>query len=79
MSAADRMEMIGGMVAGLSDRLATDGGPPTDWARLITSLGVLGEQDQALAVFNNALEVFAGDAGALDIIRAAGSQAGVAE
>ncbi len=79
MSADDRMEMIGGMVAGLSDRLGTQGGPPTDWARLITSLGVLGDRDQAFAVFNNAMQVFAGDEGALDIIRAAGSQAGVAE
>ena len=79
MTTDERMEMIGGMVAGLSDRLASQGGPPTDWARLITSLGVLGDPDQALAVFNNAIEVFAGDAGALDIIRTAGSQAGVAE
>lgn len=79
MTADERMEMIGGMVAGLSDRLATDGGPPSDWARLITSLAVLGDADQALAVFNNAMQVFENDAGALDVIRAAGSQAGVAE
>lgn len=79
MTAAERMEMIGGMVAGLSNRLATEGGPPEDWARLITSLGVLGQSEQALAIFNNAMEVFAGNPGALDMIRNAGSQAGVAE
>lgn len=79
MTADERMEMIGGMVDGLSNRLATEGGPPGDWARLITSLGVLGEREQALAVFDNAMQVFAEDDGALDIIRAAGSQAGVAE
>ncbi|MGC1496520.1 MAG: c-type cytochrome biogenesis protein CcmI [Sulfitobacter sp.] len=79
MTAEDRMAMIGGMVEGLSNRLATEGGPPRDWARLITSLGVLNDRDQALAVFNNAMQVFEGDAGALDIIRTAGSQAGVAE
>ena len=79
MSAAERMEMIGAMVAGLSDRLASEGGPPQDWARLITSLAVLGEATQARAIFDNAVEVFQGDAGAMDIIRAAGSQAGVAE
>ena len=79
MTAEERMEMIGGMVAGLSDRLATEGGPPQDWARLITSLSIMGNPDQALAIFNNAMEVFAGDAGAIDIITAAGSQAGVAE
>lgn len=79
MSVAERMEMIGAMVEGLSDRLATEGGPPTDWARLITSLGVLGQPVQARAVFDNAMVVFEGDAGAIDIIRDAGSQAGVAE
>ncbi|MCX7560767.1 c-type cytochrome biogenesis protein CcmI [Sulfitobacter sp. F26204] len=79
MTAEDRMAMIGGMVAGLSDRLATEGGPPQDWARLITSLSVMGDPDQARAIFDNAMEVFAGDAAALDIITAAGSQAGVAE
>lgn len=79
MSAEDRMAMIGGMVAGLSDRLASEGGPPEDWARLITSLGVLNERAQARAIFDNAIEVFAGDDGALDTIRRAGSQAGVAE
>ncbi|WP_432817054.1 c-type cytochrome biogenesis protein CcmI [Sulfitobacter sp. JB4-11] len=79
LSVAERMEMIGAMVEGLADRLASEGGPPTDWARLITSLGVLGEPAKARAVFDNAMQVFDGDAGALDIIRDAGSQAGVAE
>ncbi len=79
MSAAERMEMIGGMVEGLSNRLATQGGPAQDWARLITSLGVLGNSEQALAVFENAMDVFADDPTARDIILAAGSQAGVAE
>jgi len=78
MTADDRMEMIGGMVAGLSDRLANEGGPPQDWARLITSLGVLGDTDQARAVYENALEVFTGNNAALDVIRAAGERAGVA-
>jgi cytochrome c-type biogenesis protein CcmH len=79
MSAEERMEMIGGMVEGLSNRLATDGGPPEDWARLITSLAIMGNPDQALAIFNNAMSVFGDDPGARDIIVAAGSQAGVAE
>lgn len=79
MSPEERMEMIGGMVEGLSNRLATEGGPPQDWARLITSLAIMGNPDQALAVFNNAVEVFAEDPTAMDTIRRAGSQAGVAE
>ncbi|MFD2738872.1 c-type cytochrome biogenesis protein CcmI [Sulfitobacter aestuarii] len=79
MDATERMEMIGGMVAGLSDRLASEGGPPQDWARLITSLAVIGDSDQALAVYQNAMQVFAGEPDALDVIRAAGDRAGVAE
>ncbi|QFT59429.1 hypothetical protein FIU94_11400 [Sulfitobacter sp. THAF37] len=79
MSAEDRMAMIGGMVAGLSDRLATQGGPATDWARLITSLAVLDRTEEARTIYDNATEVFAGDTGSLDIIRRAGQQAGVAE
>ena len=79
MSAQDRMEMIGGMVAGLSDRLATEGGPATDWARLITSLAVLDRAEEARRIYDNALEVFDGDVAALDIISRAGQQAGVAE
>jgi cytochrome c-type biogenesis protein CcmH len=79
MTAEERKAMIGGMIEGLSDRLASEGGPPRDWARLITSLAVTGQTDQALAVFNNAMEVFKDDPGAIDIIKAAGSQAGVSE
>ena len=79
MTPEERMEMIGGMVDGLSNRLATEGGPPADWARLITSLGVLGNRAQARAVYDNAVEVFAEDPGALDTITRAGQQAGVAE
>lgn len=79
MTAEERMEMIGGMVDGLSNRLATEGGPPQDWARLITSLAIMGNPDQSLAVYKNAMQVFGDDPTARDIIAAAGSQAGVAE
>ena len=79
LSVAERMEMIGAMVDGLSTRLATEGGPPQDWARLVTSLAVLGQPTQARAIFDEAMQVFEGDAGAIDILRAAGQQAGVAE
>lgn len=65
MSAEDRGEMIRGMVNGLSERLASDGGPPSDWARLITALGVLGETDRARAIAAEAREVFAGNGAAL--------------
>ncbi len=79
MSPSERMEMIGNMVAGLSDRLATEGGPVEDWAQLITALGVLGQYGQARAIYENASEVFAGDTRALDLLLRAGQRANVAE
>ncbi|MEO9574214.1 MAG: c-type cytochrome biogenesis protein CcmI [Tateyamaria sp.] len=77
MSPAERMEMIQGMVAGLSDRLATDGGPVEDWAQLISALGVLGDLDQARAVFDNAMEVFGGDPTAIDMLNRAADRVGL--
>jgi len=79
MSPAERMDMIGSMVVGLSQRLATEGGPARDWARLISSLGVLGEWERALAIHTNAVEVFADDLVAIDLINEAGRDAGVVE
>jgi len=79
MSAVDRMEMIRGMVEGLRDRLAFEGGPPEDWARLINALGVLGDTEEAAAIWTEAQTVFADTPGALDVIRRAAEQAGVAE
>lgn len=79
MTPQERMEMIGSMVQGLSERLATDGGPATDWARLISSLGVLGRWQEAEAIHANALEVFADNPQAIDLINRAGEDAGVVE
>ena len=77
MSAEDRQEMIRGMVARLSDRLATEGGTPEEWARLISSLGVLGDEAQAIAIWNNAQEVFADNPDALEIVREGARAAGL--
>ncbi len=77
MTPEERMEMIRGMVNGLSDRLATGGGPPEDWARLITALTVLGQRDQAGAILTEAQTVFAENAEALTILRAAAERAGL--
>jgi cytochrome c-type biogenesis protein CcmH len=77
MTPEERQEMIRGMVANLSDRLATEGGPPEDWARLITSLAVLGDEAQAIAIWNNAQEVFADNPAALEIVRDGARSAGL--
>ncbi|NNE81889.1 MAG: c-type cytochrome biogenesis protein CcmI [Silicimonas sp.] len=79
MSAEDRQDMIRGMVEGLAERLATEGGNPEEWARLITALGVLGEDQRAKAIFDEAQEVFADNAAALGTIMNAGQSAGLIE
>jgi cytochrome c-type biogenesis protein CcmH len=77
MTPAERMDMIQGMVSGLSERLATEGGPVEDWARLISALGVLGQLDQARAVFINAQEAFGDDPRAADILNEAADRIGL--
>jgi cytochrome c-type biogenesis protein CcmH len=77
MSMDERMEMIQGMVSGLAERLATEGGPPSDWARLISAYGVLGRTDTAAAVYAEAQQVFGENQGALDIIDRAAERAGI--
>lgn len=79
MTPEERRQMIGSMVEGLADRLANQGGPAEDWARLITSLGVLGQTDRARAIWAEARTVFAGQAEALATVDAAARQAGFTE
>ncbi len=77
MSAADRQDMIKGMVGQLETRLRTEGGPVEEWAKLITSLGVIGEKTRAKTAYDKALTVFQSDDTALGAIEAAASTAGV--
>lgn len=79
MSDTDRQAMIEGMVAQLSDRLATDGGSSAEWARLITSLSVLGKGDQAAQILAEARGKFAGKPDDLAVLDQAAAQAGLAE
>ncbi|WP_322892696.1 MULTISPECIES: c-type cytochrome biogenesis protein CcmI [unclassified Yoonia] len=79
MSPEDREAMIGGMVAGLADRLANDGGTAADWARLITGYGVLGNLDDARVVWVEGREVFGADPAALEVITEAAQGAGLIE
>ncbi|MEM7488495.1 MAG: c-type cytochrome biogenesis protein CcmI [Pseudomonadota bacterium] len=78
MTLEERMEMIAGMVEGLAARLAADGGPVSDWGRLITAYGVLGQLDAAAAIYEEAKLVFAEDPGALDVLTRAADRAGLA-
>ncbi|TNC63221.1 c-type cytochrome biogenesis protein CcmI [Rubellimicrobium roseum] len=77
MDPESREQMIRGMVDGLASRLASEGGPPADWARLITSLAVLGETERAGAILAEARSTFAGNPEAEALLDQAATQAGL--
>ena len=79
MTPEARQQMITGMVAQLSDRLATQGGTAEEWARLIGAYGVLGDAGRAKDIWAEAQARFADKPGDLAQIRAAAVTAGVAE
>lgn len=79
MSDEDRQQMITGMVAQLENRLAEEGGTPQEWARLISSLSVLGQTDHARDIWAEAQGRFGDDEQAIAPIRAAARQAGIIE
>lgn len=79
MTPEERQEMIRGMVAGLAERLETEGGTPAEWARLIRAYGVLGETAKASEAWNRARETFAEDPQAQALLREAARAAEVAQ
>lgn len=79
MSQEDRTAMIQGMVEQLSNRLATEGGTPEEWARLITVLGVVGDTDRATAIWEEAQTIFADHPDALATVKAAATQTGLTQ
>ncbi len=77
MSEEDRQQMIRSMVERLSGRLASEGGSPAEWARLITALGILGDTTRAQSIFDEAKTVFADNDAALGEISSAAQKAGL--
>jgi len=77
MTPEDRQAMIEGMVAQLSDRLATEGGDVEDWNRLIRSLAVLERLDEAQTIYDEAKERFAGRPAELSFLRLAAVESGL--
>ncbi len=77
MTPEDRQAMIEGMVAQLSDRLATDGGSVEDWERLIRSLAVLERLAEAQTIYDEAKETFAGMGAELSFLRLAAVETGL--
>ncbi|QBX33711.1 c-type cytochrome biogenesis protein CcmI [Paracoccus liaowanqingii] len=76
MTPEERQEMVEGMVGRLQDRLATEGGAPEEWAQLIGSLRLLGRDEQADAILDEARQRFAEAPEALAVIEAPGPGAG---
>lgn len=79
MSPEDRQAMIEGMVQGLSDRLATEGGTAQEWGQLIRALGAMGNADRAKAVYAQAQIMFQEDRTSLSAIRQAAVAAGLVQ
>lgn len=77
MSAEDRQAMIEGMVAQLSDRLASEGGSVEDWDRLIRSLVVLKRLSEAQAIYDEAKLKFDGQGAELSFLRLAAVESGL--
>lgn len=77
MAPEDRQAMIRGMVGGLAERLATDGGTPTEWARLIRAYGVLGERGNANSIWLEAKETFKNNNEAMILLQEAARAAEV--
>lgn len=77
MTPEERQQMIAGMVEGLAERLATEGGSAEEWARLIQALSVMGDADRARAILGEARQVFASDARSMAVVDAAAQAAGL--
>jgi cytochrome c-type biogenesis protein CcmH len=77
MSPEERQQMIEGMVAQLSERLATDGGTVEEWDRLIRSLAVLERKSEAQKIYDEAKTKFAGQATELSFLRLAAVESGL--
>ena len=78
MSDEDRQAFVRSMVDGLLARLASEGGPPQDWARLVVALSVIGEDERARTILAEARGTFAEDPEALALLDAAAERAGLA-
>jgi cytochrome c-type biogenesis protein CcmH len=77
MTSEEQRTMINMMVTGLEARLLKAGGSGEEWARLITSLGVLGEMPRAEVALRAARAAMAADPAAMELIDAAAAQSGL--
>lgn len=79
MTDDQRQEFIRSMIAQLEGRLADQGGSPEEWARLISSLTVVGDTEHAQEIWTEAQSIFASSSEALATVRDAARNAGLIE
>ncbi|MFC0341486.1 c-type cytochrome biogenesis protein CcmI [Paracoccus niistensis] len=77
MTPEERQQMIAGMVQNLETRLATEGGTPEEWARLITSLVRIGNEPHAREILAEARTRFGATPDASAVIEAAAAEVGL--
>lgn len=77
MTPEERQAMIEGMVAQLSDRLASDGGTVEEWNRLIRSLAVLERKPEAQKIYDEAKVKFEGRSTELSFLKQAAVESGL--
>lgn len=77
MSSEDRQAMITGMVSGLAERLASEGGSAAEWSRLIRAYVVLGEPQKAQEALKSAEAAYAGKPEDLSLIKDTASALGL--
>ena len=77
MSPQERAKMIEGMVAGLADRLAKDGGSAAEWLRLVRAYRMLDRTDDAKAALAEARKALAGDAAGLAEVNTGAAALGI--
>ena len=77
MTPEERQEMIAGMVRNLEARLATEGGTPEEWARLITSLVRIDNESHAREILAEARTRFGATPEASAVIEAAAAEVGL--
>lgn len=77
MTPEERQQMIAGMVQNLETRLATEGGTPEEWARLITSLVRIGNEPHAREILAEARTRFGATPDAGAVIEAAAAEVGL--
>jgi len=78
MSVGDRQQMIASMVKRLSDRLAEEGGSVGEWIKLARTQKVLGKNDAAKAALASGEAAYAGKPDALEQLKNARTQLGIA-